>query len=636
MRNRLAASISLLLTVALAAQQEPGAFRAHALFSDHMVVPPDSTLPLRGDGAAGAMVRVRASWGAESTVTTGRDGRWRCNLPTPPRGTTGEIVLTCGTASVTVRDVVVGDVWLASGQSNMEMPVGKNPWSAGVRDHEAVAAAADLPQLRVFTVPQVASDRPLDTCAGRWIVCSPATAAAFSATAFFFGRDLLAAGKGPIGLVVSSWGGTIAEAWVRDSGLAAFPEFAPALAARQAGAAPSLDVLRQRFWAALPVTAPNGQAVLVQVPDLWSRSGLQDFDGVAFYQRELALPEAFRGKACWLELGALDDMDTVWWGDQRLAGSEQDGAWATARRYEVPADRTAVAAAVLRLRLVDTGGEGGFSGRADDVRLVLASDPTQVLPLAGPWSRTTGPELAKLPQWPRNDGGPNRPAVLWNGMIAPLLPFPFTGAIWYQGESNRHRHDQYARLFPALIQDWRRAGGNTMPFYFVQIAPYGYRDERGETTPLLRQAQAAALALPGTGMVVTLDCGDAGDIHPIDKQPVGARLALLARAKHYGDDVVCEGPRAVAAERSGEALRITFAEPVGGLRLLGDGGGFEVAGADGRFVPAVAKVEGDAVRVRADGIAVPQHVRYAWAAVPQWSLANGAALPAAPFHLSIP
>ena len=630
-----------LVSCALAQTPAPS-FRPASLFGDHMVLPAATDAPIWGRGEPGASIAVRASWGAEAVAAVDAGGRWRTALRTPARGGPFEVTLSVGAVQQVLRDVVVGDVWLASGQSNMEMALGKHSWSPGVRGYQQELAAADLPMLRVFTVVRGTATTPRDEVEGHWVVSAPATAAPFSATAWLFAAELVRSGHGPIGVVVSSWGGTVAEAWMRPVGLAAFPEFAAQLARQQAGGTVgSADQQRQRFWAAVDAAPAAAAASDVTMPDLWSRSGLGDFDGVVHYRRTVELPAELRGRDCWLELGAIDDLDTVFWNGERLGGAESDGAWATPRRYRVPAQRTEAATVALHVRVVDTGGEGGFSGDAAQLRVLAEANGAAaevVLPLAGTWQRTRGASLRELPPWSRQDDGPNRPAVLWNAMIAPLQPFPFTGAIWYQGESNRHRHQQYMRLFPALIEDWRAAFGRELPFYFVQIAPFGYDDDGrngGELTARLREAQAAALQLPRTGMVVTLDCGDAEDIHPIDKQPVGKRLAALARARHYGDAVPCEGPVLVAATAARAVVTLRFRATDGGLVLRDEGAGFELAGGDGRFVAATARVVGETVELTAPGIDVPRAVRYAWAAVPRFSLWNGAELPAAPFHRAI-
>jgi sialate O-acetylesterase len=619
-----------------AAQDPQPAFRTSALFGDHMVMPAASQLPLRGRGIAGEPVQVTSSWGSAAKTVVDGDGRWQCALPTPARGTAGEITLQSGGSELVLRDLLAGDVWLCSGQSNMEMPVGR-PGEYGVRNQAEELARAEVPSIRVFTVTTRTANRPDDELDGRWQRASADSIAKTSAVAWFFARRLHEAGQGPTGLVVSSWGGTVGEAWMSAEALAAFPEFAPQLERqRTTDAAASRAAAMAAFWRALD-TAPFGEPEVVPVPDLWSRGSLAEFDGVANYDSDLVLPPELQGRPLWLELGAIDDMDTVFWQGQRLDGSEEEGAWATPRRYRLDAALTRTAAVTLRVRVVDTGGEGGFSADAKALRLVVDPDDPKSpqLPLAGPWQRRTGPVLSALPRWPGHDGGPNRPAVLWNGMIAPLLPFPFTGALWYQGEANRFRAEQYETLFPTLIRSWRSTIGGPLPFFFVQIAPFGYGDEAEDCTPKLRLAQARALELPATGMVVTLDCGDPDDIHPIDKQPVGARLAALALTRHYGKQVPCTGPEVATIAVDGAVVRIAFTGAVDGLRLAAGGDGFELAGADGRFEAARAKLDGDAVVLQAAGIATPQQVRYAWGAVPKWSLLDGAGLPAAPFLRTI-
>lgn len=609
-------------------------FAVMKLFGDHMVLPPGETVAVRGFGPAGAKVRVAGSWGEALECTIGADERWRGDLPTPGRGGPHAITLTCGGERIVLDDVLVGDVWLCSGQSNMEMPVGhQGGWKLGVDDWEREVANANHPELRVFTVGKATSGTPLDDVEGEWQVCTPETAGSFSAAGYFFALELL--DRGPIGLVVSSWGGTVCEAWTSPAALAEFPEFADALAATRAPAM-SRTERRDAFWRAVPPEPLDGGWKRVSLPGLWSQQGLARVDGVAFYRRAVALPEAMRGQDLVLELGAIDDMDTTWCNGVRVGGMEDNGAWSTPRRYAVPANVTAGRERVdILVRVVDTGGEGGFSASPETMQL-RAADGSAAVGLAGEtWYLQLVEQMKDLPPWPRGpSNSPNRPAVLYHAMIAPLVPFPFTGALWYQGESNRNRAEQYARLFPAMIRDWRRIFARKLPFLFVQIAPFGYGEPDGGAA--LRLAQAAALELPHTGMVVTLDIGDARDIHPRNKQEVGRRLALHALRGVYGEDVVSDGPTPRGVERAGDGLRVTFDGAHGGL--LGDAPllGFEVAGADGAFAAASARIDGEAVVVRCDAVAEPRHVRYAWGAVPPASLKNGAGLPAGPFRLSVP
>lgn len=624
----------LALSAALPAQSEPKLELA-PLFGDHMVLPPGTEVVVRGRGTPDRDVLVDPSWGDAVRGRVAADGRFAIAIPTPARGTKASLVVRSHGLEKVCDDILIGDVWLASGQSNMEMSVGAaGGWQTGVVNEKQEIENADHPTLRVFTVTRQTSDQPSEVLTGHWQVCTPEVANSFSAAGYFFARDLVRAGKGPIGLVVSSWGGTRCEAWTRGVGLGGFPEFREQLAALGSKAG-SLDEQRERFFAAIDAKSPGSERRSVTLPARWAAEGLADLDGVVEYRRTVAVPVSFRNRTLRLQLGPIDDMDTVLWNGVRVAGSEREGMWSTPRDYVVDAMHTDCDTVELCVRVIDTGGAGGLGGKPDQMRIwVKGGDRAAGLPLAGRWTRTVVAAMADLPPWPRSGGGPNRPSVLWNGMIAPLLPFPFTGCIWYQGESNRNKAEQYRTLFPAMIRGWRAAFGREVPFYFVQIAPFGYRNDAGETAAL-RDAQAVALDLPKTGMVVTLDCGNARDIHPKQKQPVGARLALLARKHHYGDHVVCSGPRVIAASRHGDQVTLRMEDATEVVQLRNGGAGFELAGPDGVFHVAEANIEAGTVRLSSKACPEPRAVRYAWSAVPKWSLVNAAGLPGQPFALPV-
>jgi len=582
---------------------------------------------MHGFGPAGAEVIVTPSWGAEVRAKVDARGRWMLKLQTPTRGEAGELELKCGGERQRIRDVLFGDVWLASGQSNMEWPLSR------CDDAVEAANAATLPTLRVFTTTNSTSDLPADDVRGQWVVCDPDRAPSFTAVGFYFARELVARGKGPIGLVDSTWGGTVCQAWTSAEGLTEFPEFAEQLARQRRGvSAAEIDQRRARFFEALHALPMQSELQAAQLPERWSEVGLGSFDGAIDYVRKITLPASFVGQDLTLKLGAIDDMDTVFWNGRRVAGSERDGVWSTPRRYTVPASSNTSAQVELRICVVDTGGDGGFTGTAGQMTLSSRAGGAAAISLAGSWARSRRAALSDLPAWPRSEGGPNRPAVLWNAMIAPMLPFGFSGAIWYQGESNRGNPDQYARLFPAMIRDWRRVMNLELPFYFVQIAPYGYGGDGDNLTARLRDAQAAALELPRTGMVVTLDVGDASDIHPTNKLPVGLRLARHALAQHYGDAQDRDGPVAKVARRDGDVLRVTF-EEAGALVLHNGGAGFALAGESGTFHPAEASVDGRVMVLRSAAVSAPVWVRYAWSAAPEWTLSDEHGLPAPPFQM---
>lgn len=631
----------LVLSVLLATSgaQDP-ALRLTALFGDHMVLPAKSTVVVRGHTAAAAEVEIEASWRSErARAVADGNGAFAVSLPTPGDAGPHRFVVRSGANERVVDDVLAGDVWLASGQSNMEMTLGPSPTGPlGCDGWERDAAAADLPRLRLFTVTRRAAAGPLDDVEGQWRVCTPETAKAFSAAAFYFGADLARRDKGPIGVVASSWGGTVCEAWTRADGLRAFPEFAAAIEGLAAdGGEGAVQKKRAAFWRDVGTRAARADAFApVALPHVWSRHGLEAHDGLGVYRKEVEVPANWAGSDLVLMLGAIDDMDLVLWDGQRVAGTDTMGHWHEARHYRLPAAVATAGTHRLEVVVVDTGGEGGIGGSAEACRLAPAKGDGGAVALDAGWTFARGQTLRELPRFPDSlQSNPNVPTVLWNGMIAGLLPFPFTGAIWYQGESNRGRAVQYATLFPAMIRDWRTAIGTDLPFVFVQIAPFGYGNDTGEAFAL-RLAQEAALALPKVGMAVTTDVGDPKDIHPRDKRTVGERLAMQARHLHYGEPAAdLLPPRVRTAVANGAEVRLQFTG-VQSFTVRGEAPShFEVAGEDQRFAPARVRVDGAELVLVADGIEAPRHVRYAFAATAMADLVDQRGLPLPPFVVAV-
>jgi len=314
---------------------------------------------------------------------------------------------------------------------------------------------------------------------------------------------------------------------------------------------------------------------------------------------------------------------------------EQTGAWSTPRSYRIPAKLATAGEHELVVRVVDTGGYGGLSGKPEELRLHPAGDDAAARSLAGTWSCRVGKKLEDLPPFPNTDAvGPWTPSALYNGMIAPVLPMRIRGALFYQGESNRYDARGYAGLLQAMIGSWRADfGQGDFPFYLVQIAPFGYGDHLG-ASGFLRDAQrATAEALPNCGMAVTMDVGDVRDIHPLDKQTVGHRLALLALARTYGRSTLeCAGPTFAQATREGGAIRVAFTHASGLVARGGAPAHFTLAGKDGRFEPAEARIDGEAIVLTCAALPEPLYVRYAWCEECQTNLFNSAGLPAVPFR----
>ena len=632
------------------------AVRLPSLVGSHMVLQRERPVPVWGWASPGEAVQVTFRGRTYPASLPAADGRWQVLLPPTPAGGPYQLTVQGATGpALVLDDVLVGDVWLASGQSNMQFKV-KDPNPGGyqpVRDAAQEIAAANYPRLRMLTVDQALAYRPqAEVGSTSWQVCSPATVAGFSAVAYFFGRDLLLHYQVPIGLVVSSWGGTPAEAWVSAEGLQPLPEFAPVLAdfaqrptlladdqrayeARQRDpttygrlhdrgylpsggtwAAPSFDA---RAWPTLPV------------PGAWeSQPGLRTYDGVVWLRKELALPATAAGQPLTLSLGQIDDADSTWF-DGHLVGYTE--GYGKVRTYQVPAALVQAGRHVVAVRVVDTGGGGGLTGGA----ALQATGAGFSQSLAGPWQYQQGLAPAAVPQPPYPGGAPQAPSVLYNAMINPLLPLALKGVIWYQGESNAGRAAQYRRLLPALITDWRqRFNQPALPFLVVQLANFlAAQPEPGPSAwAELREAQAAALALPGTGLATAIDLGEANDIHPHNKQAVGQRLALAARRVVYADKkVTASGPTYASVAVAGPAARLRFTNLGGGLVVKGDVlRGFAVAGADQHFYWATAKVVGKEVVVSSPQVPHPVAVRYDWADNPDGTLYNRAGLPALPFR----
>jgi sialate O-acetylesterase len=642
------------------------------LFAEHAVLQEGATVPVWGTAAPGEAVTVEIAHQSVS-VTAGADGKWLARLAPMKAG--GPFTLTIsGTNKLVLGDILVGEVWVAGGQSNMERQLGLRVGQQPIDNWEKEVAAADHPQLRHFGVAQEKSLTPLSTVKGQWNVCTPEAVKDFTAVGYFFGRDLQKARHVPVGIIHASWGGTPAEAWTSEAGLRPLPDFAdtseqlklliadPAAARRQYEArletwfiANDTGSAEGRSWRDPALDA--GSWKTMTLPTLWEDAGEPDLNGVVWFRKTFEIPPGFAASAAAavaeLQLGMVDDIDTTWINGVKVGATF---GYNVLRRYELPPGVLKPGHNVVVVRVLDTGGGGGiwgdqklqlvFGGKVPAGAVRTASlapapgQPAQATPpaqppivLSGPWRYKVGMRLEDGPAPPVGiTGDVMTPTVLYNGMIAPLLPYAIRGVIWYQGEANVRREEQYRSLFPATIADWRKGWGTDLPFLFVQIAPFR------EMTPELREAQLLTWQhTPRTAMVVTTDCGDANDIHPPHKQAVGARLALAARALAYGERIEYSGPVFDALKVKGGKATLTFTHT--GSGLVAKGGplkGFAVAGTDGTFHPARAEIRGKTVVVTGGAVPKPVAVRYGWANVPDGNLFNKAGLPASPFRTDAP
>lgn len=630
------------------------------LFGDHMVVQRDQPIPVWGTAIPDEVITVELA-GRSASTSTDNDGNWRVRLEPLPAGGPHELLVR-GIRTVVVRDVMVGDVWVCSGQSNMEWPVRRSDRA------EEVIAQAGHPLLRLLqTRWAVRSDPVSEIEEAEWVLSTPESVPDFSAVAYHFGRQLVEEVEVPIGLIQATRSASPAEAWVSRQTLLSRPalrgyvqRFESDLANYEAALARHEVELqlweRENLqvddgitsealgWAAPEIDPSMWDAF--DVPGIWENAGLR-IDGAVWFRRPVYLPPEWRGHDLELRLGVIDDFDITFAnGIQIGATGPGDTNPATVERvYTVPADLTDAPVLTIAVRVFDQVGNGGFTSPADSMLIRPMGSAGAGLPLAGVWSYRVEQEAPdrgpgvwnSYPLLPLRENSAGAPSGLYNGMIAPLTAIPVRGVIWYQGESNARRPHTYDILFPALIQQWRSDWRiNDLPFLFVQIAPYGNEplEPINEGSAMIREAQRRALSLPATGMTVTMDIGDPRDIHPRNKHEVGRRLALIALAKVYGRDVVHSGPLYQGMEIEDGAIRLYFDHIGGGLVARGgELKGFAIAGDDQRFVWAEARIEGDTVVVSSPDVPHPAAVRYGWAANPgEITLFNQAGLPASPFR----
>jgi len=492
--------LSVIVLVLIAAGISYADVKLPGVISDNMVLQQKCNVPIWGWAEAGEKIAVSTSWKKSAKTTAGKDGKWKLKLKTPKAGGPYDITIT-GNNTVELENVLIGEVWVCSGQSNMQ-------WSMTRTENAAKdIAAAEKPNIRLFTVERVIAEEPKDDCNGNWSACSPETVAEFSAVGYFFGKSLHDELDIPIGLISTNWGGTLAEAWTRKEILEKDKDFLPILERHER----------------MVANFPEAQKKYEKSIKNWKR-------------------KADKAKA----------------------------------------------------------------------------------------------EGKKSPRKPRKPSKrhQNSPSSLYNAMIAPVIPYGIKGAIWYQGESNVGRAYQYRKLFPAMIKNWRKDWRQgDFPFYYVQLAPYKYRE--GNSSEELREAQRLTLSLKNTGMAVTMDIATVNNIHPPNKLDVGKRLALWALAKDYGKkDIVYSGPLYKSMRKQGDKIRLYFKYTGSGL-VTRDGKeltDFTIAGEDKNFVPAKATIDGKTVIVSSEAVKKPVAVRYGWSNTAEPNLANKEGLPASSFR----
>lgn len=624
------------------------------VFSDNMVLQQQTQAPIWGESKPNKKVEITTSWDQKKySVQADAQGKWSTKVATPVAGGPYDITISDG-KKVKLSNVMIGEVWICSGQSNMEMQV--EGWGKVKNYEQEKEEANNYPNIRFLLVEQAMSPTPVEKITAKengWQVCTSKSVADFSAAGYFFGRDLNKYRNVPIGLIDTSWGGTIIETWTSNEALATVPSMKKRLEAL-AGLPSSQEGRKKKFeqdveaWKAeverIDKGCVNGEAIWaapgfndaawksMKVPGLMQEQDLPGFNGLVWFRKTIDIPAGWAGKDLILNLGVIDDNDFTYFNGVQIGHTE---GWMAPRKYKIPKELVKKGKAMIAVRVMDTGGTGGINGSPESISLHLSD--TEVIPLAGNWKYQVSLDMREVAPMPVDmSWNPNSPTFLFNAMLHPLIPYAIKGAIWYQGESNAGEAFQYRDLMPLMITDWRNRWGYDFPFYMVQLASFTAK----QTTPVesawaeLREAQTQTLHLQNTGMAVTIDIGEEFDIHPKNKQEVGRRLALAARAQTYGEKLPYSGPMYKSYKIEGNKIRIFFDHIDGGLKTANgeQPKGFTIAGVDHKFHWADAVMEGNTMVVSSPEVALPVAVRYAWADYPVCNMYNGADLPMSPFR----
>ncbi len=614
------------------------------IFSSNMVLQQGIEIPVWGWADKGEQITVTFN---NKTLRTKTDnnGKWIVKLPVTDYGGPHTLVVK-GKNTVVFENVLIGEVWVCSGQSNMEWGVNQSA------NPEKEIESANFPKIRLFTVPKTVAQVPKDDISsGSWVECSPETVAGFSAVGYFFGRKIFTDLNVPVGLIHTSWGGTVAETWSSAQTISKDPDLKGRLVELQQldlakFREAKLEQIKKLLGGELPENdsgMKNGEPVwsaidfndnswkTIKAPMYWEQQGYLDIDGIGWYRKEITLNEVQSNTNATLHLGKIDDSDITFMNGITIG--KTDGLYDKDRIYTIPKELLKPGKNMIVVRVDDTGGNGGIWGNPEDQFLAIGKEKMDI---SGDWKF----KISKAKVGDVSVGPNSYPTLLYNGMINPIVPFAIKGAIWYQGESNTGRAKQYQRVFPDMIKDWRTHWNQgDFPFLFVSLANFtAPPNTPGESDwAELREAQTKTLSLPNTGMALAIDIGEANDIHPKNKQEVGKRLALNALKVAYKKDIVYSGPMySSAVFRDGKAY-ITFTETGSGLTAKDKYGylkGFTIAGSNKKFEWAKADIiDNQTVVVYSEKIKDPVSVRYGWANNPDdVNLYNLEGLPANPFR----
>ncbi|MEA2012874.1 MAG: sialate O-acetylesterase [Verrucomicrobiota bacterium] len=618
----------------------------NSIFSDNMMIQCNQPIKVWGIDKPEELISVKLA-DSKAEIKSDKRGRWLVSLPPLPSGQICEMHVK-GSKEQVIKNILTGDIWLCSGQSNMEFPLND------VNNANQELELADFPEIRFFNVIHKTSIENQTQVEGKWEICSPKTAKKITGVGYFFAKDIYERQEKPIGLLHSSWGGTRIEAWMSRDALQSCDFMQKEIEEYESS---SLDntIYNQEYKAwekTIPKDPENrgykkGYASdscdssdwkTLDVPGWWTSQGLE-FNGVLWYRKNVTLPKDWDGQECILHLGSCDKSDQTYFNNEKIGSlsiEENSQAWCTTRVYEIPSNIVHSGENTIAVRVFSNLMAGGIIGDANDIYISLKNKPEKSIPLAGKWQYKVEYNfgLIKPPVQPFGEGNPNSPYMLFNNMIKPLLNFVIKGVLWYQGESNAINYHNYRKLFIAMINDWRKCWNiGKFPFYFVQLSSFiaGTDDENISPWGEIRQAQEDALFLENTGMAVTIDIGDPLDIHPKNKQDVGKRLALIARGKTYGESIEFSGPIVDKVQLKNDKIEIYFTNAKG-LKTYNNQSlsGFKIQ-KDKKILDFSARILDDHVILTGPSLNKFVEVSFGYGDYTQCNLYNDFNLPARPF-----
>jgi sialate O-acetylesterase len=615
-----------------------------AIVRDSMILQRDSKVNIWGWAAANEKVTVKFN-SKQYKTKADNAGNWKVQLPSTKAGGPYTIAITASN-KISVKEILFGDVWFCSGQSNMVHQLNIHDVT-----YAKEIAEANNPQIRQFLIPTITNlQAPQNNLPiSYWKPAVGEEVRPFSAVAYFFAKTLFEKYKVPIGIINASWGGTPIEAWTSEEGLKDFSTITNTIQKNRETDSvnrlirkPSSDsVFRKTMDKGLTgekkwydeTYIPKGWKN-INIPGYWEDQGIKDLNGTVWYRREFDIPASMIGKAAKVFLGRIIDADELYINGKRIGNTTYQYPQ---RRYAVTADVLKPGKNIFVIRVTNNAGKGGFV--PDKPYCIFTGNDT--VDLKGTWQYKVGDVFIPRSGFGGGVAGiaaQNQPAALYNAMAAPVINYTIKGFVWYQGESNSGRAAEYAKLQPAQIIDWRNKWQRgDIPFLFVQLPNYmdaNYIPSESQWAEL-REAQLKSLSVPNTAMAVAIDLGEWNDIHPDNKKTVGERLALAAFKTAYGENIVHSGPIYQSHIVEGSKIIISFSNTGSGL-IANDGEAlseFAIAGADKKFLWAKAKIEGDKIIVWSDAVTNPVYVRYAWADNPvNPNLFNKEGLPASPFR----